>query len=54
MNEQIQQEIKEVDKRIEKVIKESGFGEVVIKIQNGHVVYITHSIGEQMGGDKKQ
>jgi len=34
-------------------VKDAGFGEVLIKIQNGSIVYITQSIGEQFKMDLK-
>ena len=34
-------------------VKEAGFGEVIIKIQEGRIVYITRSIGEQVKMDFK-
>lgn len=31
-----------------KAVKEAGFGEVIIKVAEGKIVYITHAIGEQV------
>jgi len=31
-----------------RLVKEAGHGEVIIKIADGQVVYITHSIGEKV------
>ena len=37
-----------------KLVKKAGHGEVIIKIADGKVVYITHTIGEQIKGVKKR
>ena len=31
-----------------KAVKQAGHGEIVIKVADGRVVHITHSIGEQI------
>jgi len=32
-------------------VKEAGYGELIVKVQNGKIVYITVSIGEQIPMD---
>lgn len=42
-----EQEVRAILKRL-KTVKEAGFGELLIQVKDGKVVYIKHSIGEQM------
>lgn len=52
---QTEQEEKELEKIADRfrLVKKAGFGEVNIKIANGVVVYITHTIGEQLNYEEK-
>jgi len=36
-----------------KPVKEAGYGELVIKVQDGRIVYVVQSIGEQVRIDLK-
>lgn len=41
------EELELIQKKLE-TVKKAGFGEVIIKVADGKIVYITHTIGEKV------